>query len=138
MLRRRRASRRQVSDRARACCEHCLTQQKFSSDPFTVEHITPRCADGTDDSENLAFACNGCNGRKYTAISAIDPLTGVEVPLYNPRSHVWAEHFVWSEDATLLLGLTPTGRATIERLGLNREGVVNLRSRLARTQEHPP
>jgi hypothetical protein len=103
-----------------------------------MEHIIPRCAGGLDDCENLALSCNGCNGRKYTAISAIDPVTGLDSPLYNPRTHTWAEHFIWSEDYSLIHGLTPTGRATVARLELNREGVVNLRLRLAHTQEHPP
>jgi hypothetical protein len=49
------------------------------------------------------------------------------VPLYHPRQHSWSDHFAWNEDATIMLGRTPIGRATIERLRLNRPGVVNLR-----------
>ncbi|MEG4968235.1 hypothetical protein QUB11_16585 [Microcoleus sp. B6-A1] len=37
-----------------------------------------------------------------------------------------------------MLGLTPTGRATIDRLQLNREGVVNLRGVLHSIALHPP
>jgi hypothetical protein len=36
------------------------------------------------------------------------------------------------------IGLTPTGRATVERLQLNREGVVNLRRVLRTIGQHPP
>ncbi|WNZ24154.1 mitochondrial large ribosomal subunit protein uL30m [Leptolyngbya sp. NK1-12] len=34
----------------------------------------------------------------------------------------WSEHFAWSEDTTLIIGLTPIGRATVQTLRLNRAG----------------
>lgn len=63
---------------------------------------------------------------------------GGTAPLYHPRRHVWSDHFEWSEDFRHLLGRTPTGRATIETLYLNREGVVNLRRALRLLKRHPP
>jgi hypothetical protein len=68
----------------------------------------------------------------------VDPVSGERVPLYDPRRHQWQEHFAWSEACTLVLGLTPIGRATIARLALNREGVVNLRELLRDAGLHPP
>ncbi|MEO1300160.1 MAG: HNH endonuclease, partial [Cyanobacteria bacterium J06636_16] len=100
---------------------------KFSPDPFSIEHIIPLSRGGTNDLDNLALACQGCNNHKYIQTDAYDPISGVKVSLYNPRFHNWQEHFTWNQDFTLLLGLTPTGRATVDRLQLNREGVVNLR-----------
>ena len=88
--------------------------------------------------DNLALACQGCNSRKYTATHAIDPASGQGAALYHPRRDAWAEHFMWSLDASLIVGLTPTGRATAAKLELNREGVVNLRRVLAALGEHPP
>jgi len=44
----------------------------------------------------------------------------------------------WSDDSTLVLGLTPIGRATVATLCLNREGVLNLRRTLYTLGEHPP
>jgi len=38
----------------------------------------------------------------------------------------------------LIIGLTPTGRATVEVLKLNREGLVNLRQVLYAAGKHPP
>jgi hypothetical protein len=127
-----------VAQRAAGCCEYCFSQARFSPDPFSVEHIVPRAQGGTDELENLALACQGCNNRKYIHTSARDPVTGEVVPLYHPRNHRWYEHFTWSEDYSLLLGLTPLGRATVVRLHLNREGVVNLRLVLRTVHEHPP
>jgi hypothetical protein len=48
------------------------------------------------------------------------------------------DHFAWSDDFTLVIGLTPTGRATVEKLQLNRSGLVNLRRVLRAVGEHPP
>jgi hypothetical protein len=40
--------------------------------------------------------------------------------------------------ATAVIGLTATGRATIQELKLNRAGVINLRRVLFTMSEHPP
>jgi hypothetical protein len=56
-----------------------------------------------------------------------DPVTGETVALYHPRTDTWEDHFLWSDDKLLMIGKTPTGRATIARIQLNRDGVVNLR-----------
>ena len=127
-----------VAGRAGNCCEYCLSQVEFSPDSFSVDHIVPRSRGGTDDLNNLAFACLGCNGRKSIAITEPDPITGEDVRLYNPRLDKWKTHFAWSPDFLYLIGLTPIGRATIERLKLNREGVVNLRRALYKLDKHPP
>lgn len=128
----------QVGARAKFICEYCLSQEGFSPDPFAIEHIVPKSKGGNEKLNNLAYACQGCNSYKYNHIAAIDPATGNSVPLFNPRVQVWSKHFTWNEDCSLLLGISPTGRATIERLKLNREGVVNLRRVLYQMDLHPP
>lgn len=127
-----------VFERAARCCEYCSSQVKFCPDPFSVEHIVPRALGGSDDLSNLALSCQGCNNHKFTSLQARDPFSGQLVPLYNPRTHRWDEHFAWRDDYARLIGLTPTGRATVARLQLNREGVVNLREALRHTLRHPP
>ncbi len=127
-----------VVERARGCCEYCQSQERYSPDPFSVEHVIPLSKGGTNELENLAFACQGCNNRKYTSIEALDPVSLLTVPLYHPRQHVWAEHFAWNDEGTFVLGLTPMGRATVEKLQLNRSGLINLRRILVGAGEHPP
>ena len=129
---------RLLSERARGCCEYCLSQVDYSPDPFSVEHINPRSRGGTEELENLAFSCLGCNYKKFTAVDAIDPVTKQRVPLFHPRRNRWREHFAWNEVFTLVQGLTPTGRATIARLDLNRKGLINLREVLVASGKHPP
>ena len=130
--------RRLVADRARQCCEYCRTQAQYSADSFTVDHITPRSLGGPTTAENLALCCQGCNQHKSTRTSVPDPVTGSPVPVFHPRAQRWDEHFAWNENFTLMLGLTPTGRATIEVLQLNRPGLINLRRVLYTIGEHPP
>lgn len=133
-----RAGKKAVAERARYCCEYCFSQRKYSPQSFSVEHIAPKSKKGSDEPENLALACQGCNGFKYDKTQAIDPLSRRKVALYNPRKDVWDKHFAWSEDYTEIIGLSAKGRATVELLKLNREEVVNLRKLLIFFGEHPP
>ena len=129
--------RKEVESRAGALCEYCKSPAKFSTAGFSIDHILPRAAEGTDVFENLAYSCLGCNDYKHAATEATDPLTGDVVRLYNPRTDDWAAHFDCSIDLEIVIGLTPIGRATVERLRLNREGVVNLRRALRMADFHP-
>jgi len=106
--------------------------------PFSVEHIEPRSKAGTNLEENLAFACQGCNNHKYTKTHHPDPATSVPASLFHPRRDRWRDHFRWNDDYSLLVGLTPTGRATVDALRLNRPGLVNLRQLLYAAGAHPP
>lgn len=124
--------------RAHGCCEYCRAQERYSPDSFSVEHIQPLAKGGLTTPENLAFACQGCNSRKYTATEALDPVTLQTATLFHPRREQWRAHFAWSEDGLQVLGLTPTGRATVAKLALNRPGLVNLRRLLFALGEHPP
>jgi hypothetical protein len=126
-----------VLTRANFCCEYCRSPRNFSSDDFAIEHIMPKSLGGLDEINNLALSCQGCNNRKYVATSAIDPVSGVETLLFNPRTNIWTEHFIWSDDTTTLIGLSRTARATIQKLDLNRSRVQNFRRVLALAGEHP-
>jgi hypothetical protein len=124
-----------VHERAAFQCEYCQTGQRVTGQAMHVEHINP---DGGDGLENLALACATCNLSKARATSAPDPETDDPVPLFNPRTQVWSEHFEWIQNGTMLLGLTPVGRATIVRLQMNVARIVNARKVWVRAGEHPP
>ena len=119
--------RRQIRERAQSRCEYCKHPDLIRSGPFVVEHITPRTAQGDDSFENLAWSCDSCNGHKAAATDAVDPITGARAPLFHPRQDHWSDHFLWSESTLEMVGKTPKGRATIERLQLNREPAVTSR-----------
>ncbi len=126
-----------VVRQASGICEYCRYPEEFNSGRFAVDHIHPRVQGGTDDLNNLALSCRGCNERKQDATDAPDPATEKIVPLFHPRRNRWEEHFAWSNDFRLMIGLTPTGRATIARLQTNHSGVVRQREVLHQLGLHP-
>ena len=127
-----------VKERAKRRCEYCLCPFDISTENFAVDHIVPRVRGGHTTQENLAFACTGCNGKKYDKTEGFNPLEEETAPLYNPRKHNWSDHFMWRKGYTELTGITPTGRASIATLQLNRTAVVNLRRVLFLAGVHPP
>jgi hypothetical protein len=127
--------RRQVYERANGCCEYCLTCEINTGQTMQIDHIDPH---GSDHLDNLCLSCWNCNNHKRRAVRVNDPETGIVVAVFNPRTHIWAEHFAWVDDATRLQGLTPTGRATITRLKMNRPMLVLARRRWVEAGYHPP
>jgi len=127
-----------VRERASSGCEYCKAPARFSPAPFSVEHIIARIWGGSDALDNLAFSCQGCNNYKFTCFEWPDPQNGEIVPIFHPRHQNWKGHFEWDESFTLIVPLTDIGRATIERLKLNREELIDLRRVLFASGEHPP
>jgi HNH endonuclease len=115
-----------IRKRANYRCEYCRYPEFLSTSPLTIDHINPQSLGGSDDEENLALACRRCNERHYNFTVGNDPETNQEVPLFNPRRQKWGDHFIWSEDATKIIGVTSTGRATCNRLDLNDERRADL------------
>ena len=100
-----------------------------------IEHILPN---GDNDAENLCLACPNCNLSKAAAVIVVDALTGSSVSLFNPRRQHWSEHFAWIDNYTKIQGCTAIGRATVERLKMNRPRMVSVRQRWAKADLHPP
>jgi len=122
---------------ANGACEYCKAIRAYSSSPFAIEHIIPVVKKGSSKFENLAYSCNNCNQAKHIAISAIDPITKKNTPLFHPRKHLWKNHFKWTSNFLKMEGLTPTGRVTIHQLKTNRQENLNLRTVLIGIA-HPP
>ena len=121
------ALRNVVRRRANDRCEYChITQQHDPFFQFHVEHIVARQHGGATEETNLAFACHHCNLHKGPNLSGIDPLSGQIVSLYHPRTQVREEHFELR--GANVLGLTPTGRATVRVLLMNSPTRLQLRA----------
>jgi hypothetical protein len=127
-----------VRQRAGGLCEFCHAAERWQYVKFTVDHWMPLSLGGSDALENLALACFRCNRRKGVRLSATDPESGAVVALFNPRQDRWGEHFVWSRDGRLVIGVTPIGRTTVAMLDLNRERVVAIRAADMEIGRHPP
>lgn len=132
----------EVAERADHRCEYCKSPEAISPGLFEVEHIEPRVRGGSDGLQNLALACTPCNRRKARAVDWIDPesVPLQIVPLYNPRRHAWHVHFEFdiTDERILIIGLTPTGRATVQRLGMNDPHMVDARLLWWRLELFPP
>ena len=130
------ATRRFVWARAKSRCEYCRLAQSGQAATFHIDHIVPRAVGGRTTSENLALACVTCSLRKGRRQHAMDSQTGAEVPLFHPRQQDWLEHFRW--EGVGVVGVTATGRATVEALGMNRDVMLRIRTEEQLLGRHPP
>jgi hypothetical protein len=128
--------RRLVRERAGGRCEYCRLAQAGQEATFHVDHIVPVAHDGPTTAENLALACVSCSLHKGARRSAPDPATGHTVALYHPRRQRWDAHFRWQRSR--VLGVSPTGRATVSLIRLNRPVILAIRGEEALRGRHPP
>ena len=129
---------RQIRSHFADRCAYCQTAEIHTVAIFEFEHIIPRSADGQTAFENLCLACPTCNRYKANRQTAIDPVNQETVTLFHPQLQMWGDHFVWSEDGAEIVGLTPTGRATIAALRMNRPQLIRVRRMWIKMGEHPP
>lgn len=130
--------RRQIRDHFGDCCAYCKTAESLTVAIFEVEHIVPQSAAGPTAFDNLCLACPTCNRYKASRQQVEDPLTEQRVPLFHPQQQAWQDHFSWTDDATEIVGRTPTGRATIAALQMNRPQLIRVRRMWVTMGEHPP
>lgn len=126
---------RAVRNRAKHRCEYCHFPEAFAEAPFHVDHVIARQHGGSDELENRALACCFCNRYKGPNLAGVDPASIQVVRLFHPRENVWSEHFAWN--GPQLVGRTPTGRATIQALRLNRTDAAAVRQLLMREGVYP-
>ena len=121
--------RQQVRQRAANCCEYCrLPQSALPFANFHVEHIIARQHGGADELTNLALACDRCNAFKGPNLTGVDPISQQTVSIFNPREHLWADHF--RSVGFEIEGKTAVGRATVRLLNMNARRRVQLREAL--------
>lgn len=102
--------------------------QALQGATFHVEHAVPRVLGGETDLANLAWACPSCNLMKGSRVGVLNDQTGEIIPFFNPRVHVWQQHFAWNKE--WIVALSEIGETAISILQLNSE-----RRRLIRLAE---
>jgi hypothetical protein len=127
---------RLVARRANGRCEYCGLAQEGQEARFHIDHVVPAVRGGATVEKNLALACVSCSLRKAARQHALDPQTGEEAAIFNPRIDRWKEHFRW--DGVKIQGLTPTGRATVAALKMNRVLILAIRKEETLRGRHPP
>jgi hypothetical protein len=124
---------RRVEQRAAGRCEYCRIHQSLQGATF---HVVPRCLGGTPELANLAWACPSCNLHKSNRIEVEAPGSQETVPIFNPRTDKWHDHFRW--EGFHVVGLTPVGHATVRALQLNHERRIKIRQAEALFGLFPP
>ena len=132
------ALRRLIAARDKGRCAYCLTTEENCGLRMHIDHIIPESADGPTAPDNLCSICFSCNVYKSAQQIGIDPSTEESAPLFHPLQQRWEDHFDWDESKTQIVGLTPTGRATVVALQLNNLIVVRARRRWVSAGWHPP
>lgn len=136
------SSRRAVRERASLHCEYCHADERWQFVRFTIDHVRPKSLGGSDAADNLALACRNCNERRGNRVEAQDPDTGEMIPVFNPRREQWSSHFAWDGESLRIIGMTPTGRATVVLLDLNDDRrdalILRIRQRDKSDGYHPP
>lgn len=130
--------RNKILNRDKFHCVYCRSQQSLLGSSLTLDHIIPQSLGGSSTEKNLCAACYDCNFIKANRIHALDPATELRASLFDTTRQHWPDHFQWNADKTLIEGLTPTGRATVKALKLNRPKLVIARRFWLKTGIHPP
>ncbi|HVU09859.1 MAG TPA: HNH endonuclease signature motif containing protein [Phototrophicaceae bacterium] len=130
------ALRLHVIERAYRRCEYCLLHQDDTLYAHEVDHIIPEKHRGATSQENLCLACLDCNRHKGSDFASFDPETGEIALLFNPREHVWTEHF--RLHGARIEPLTAEGRVTVFVLKLNDEMRLRAREALLKAGRYPP
>ena len=130
------ALRQQVIERAQGHCEYCLLHQDDTLYAHEVDHIIPEKHRGATSLDNLCLACLDCNRHKGSDFASFDPDTDQIALLFNPREHLWTEHF--RLDGARIVPLTAEGRVTVFVLKLNDEIRLRAREALLKAGHYPP
>jgi HNH endonuclease len=117
-----------VIARANHRCEYCQIPEYISAYEYHVDHIIGIQHGGPSTPSNLAYVCPVCNWKKGPNISTILDLNGPLIPLFNPRTQVWTEHFEVNNGQ--LTSQTLIGKATIKLLDLNTPSKIEERQEL--------
>jgi HNH endonuclease len=121
-----------VRCRANFSCEYCGVSETEAGGELTIDHFKPQSKGGSDEIENLIYACSRCNLYKSDYFSEND----LNQKLWNPRTESSDEHFILLTSGHLQ-ALTKNGEFTIRRLRLNRNALVeNHRQKQIQVEEN--
>jgi hypothetical protein len=123
-----------VIRRAGDRCEYCGLAQAGQEAAFHIDHVIPRAAGGPTSEENLALACVSCSLHKAAKQTAVNPVDGKEVPLFNPRTDRWSDHFRW--DREIVVGINRN--RTCHRRRVVAESSVDCGDPPRRSRPRPP
>lgn len=127
-----------VAQDAHFQCGYCRCPQQVLPYRLEIEHLLPISLGGQGDRDNLWLSCHRCNKLRSNRLQVTDPLTGQNVPIFDPRRDRWADHFVWEQHGLLIVGLTDRGRGTVALLNLNDRYHLSARGVWIIARAYPP
>lgn len=127
--------RRLVFERAKECCEYCLMPQAASIYTHEVDHVIALKHGGQTHADNLALSCLPCNRHKGSDFATLDLESGEIIPLFNPRRHVWKDHFALR--SAQIVAITDIGQATVRLLQFNALKRIRVRQLLIDQGRYP-
>lgn len=114
------------------CCGYCGVSEIDIGGELQIDHYRPRTKGGSDDVDNLVYACSHCNrfkGNYWPDANSPDSF----YLLHPGEDDVWA-HLQFTTSGRLA-GLTPRGWFHIHWLHLNRPQLVLWRQNQQRVRE---
>src|ERR1700722_19267876 len=113
-------------------CAYCLLEELFAGGPenFELDHFRPQSLFPSEISNyyNIYYSCHPCNRIKHGKWPS-PALQERGIGLVDLCADDFPTHFQELEDGQWI-GLTPSGRYTIDLLRLNRRHLVDLRNRI--------
>ena len=114
-----------VRRRASQRCEYCLIHEYTQAAAFHIDHCIPINKGGAAEVNNLALACPHCDRQKWDSTHGRDLISNQNAPIFRPRIESWNNHFCF--EGFVVVGISPTGRVTVELLKLNHPPKVRIR-----------
>lgn len=102
---------------------------------FEIDHIISVKHGGGNEITNLAFACPHCNQYKGSDLTTFLDSYDDIVLLFNPRKHIWEEHFETQNGE--ILPKSRIGQASIKIFKFNESDRLILRQTLAYVGLYP-
>lgn len=115
-------------------CGYCGVSEAFMGSLLEIDHFVPTSAGGTDNLDNLIYACTACNRFKRDYVP--EKHSPESLRLLHPKRDDVREHIA-ELDQGRLIGLTSRGWFHLQQLNLNRPQLVEMRlwARLVRAQK---
>jgi HNH endonuclease len=124
-----------VAKRANYCCKYCRLHERFMFLAFEIDHIFSLKHGGGDEIDNLAYACPYCNQHKGSDLTTFLDSYDDIVLLFNPRKHIWQDHFETINGE--ILAKSRIGQASIKIFKFNEPDILILRRELSQAGLYP-
>ena len=124
-----------VAERANFRCEYCRLHSDYLFLSFEIDHVIAVKHGGTNNLDNLAYACPHCNQHKGSDFATLlDDFRNI-ILLFNPRIHDWNTHFETLHGE--IIAKTQIGEASVKIFQFNNPDLLIIRQILSESDLYP-